>query len=167
MKAITSILMLLGLLGLVCGQAYAATDRVGGSGTNVNVTIDNDTTDRTVLRSVSHTVVGGGLNDCMVVASANALTPFLASDLSERHYNFAICINNSQCTPPTGSIRTLSYVATPGVEDHNTMPISVNASFTGVAGANTFQLVGYKVNSASPNLVVDNSRIDFVCVDRD
>ena len=160
---------------------YAATDRVGGSGSTINDIIT--TTAWTTLHSVSHTVSGTGANDCMVVASANAITPFGAADGPiERLYTFAVCRNSSStCSPSTGSSRVLSFVANPGIEDHNFMPISVNTSFTGLTATNgltatglsggpihTFYFVGRKNTNEGPwDLEIDSNRIDFVCVDRD
>ncbi len=177
MKAITYVMNVFFFALLSMQVVYAATDRVGGSGSTINDIITTTTT-WTTLHSVSHTVSGTGSNDCMVTASADAKTPFGVNDGPiERLYTFAVCRNSSStCSPPTGSSRILSFVANPGIEDHNFMPISVNTSFIGLTATNglnggpthTFYFVGRKNTNENPwDLEIDSNRIDFVCVDRD
>jgi hypothetical protein len=180
----SSIKPLLGfLLIAISGQAYSANDEVGGSGT-VNNTVVTDNTLWTTLRTVNHTVNGGvGTNDCMVVASADVSNP---SPSTGKQYLFTITRNNTGngATPlaENGSAeKTLEFVDNTGVDDPNRKPVSTNVVFTGLTSTNgtvgtnlhTFYLLGKKKSvhpdgsTTAPDLTVEDSRVDFVCVDRD
>lgn len=173
MKAIPSILMLLGLLGLFSVQAYATSDRVGGSGTTTNVTISDEVL-WTTLRSVNHTVTGAGFNDCMVVASADVAHPGTPVGV-ENTYHFTITRNVTTSSKNTSCSRQLGFVQNSGVNDVDTSPVATNCSFTGLTTTNgigggpthTFFLLGIKDAAATVDTTVLDSRIDFVCIDRD
>jgi hypothetical protein len=163
----------------VSGQVYSANDEVAGSGTVTDVAI-SDNILWTTLRTVTHTVNGGtGVNDCMVVASADVTNPGASS---EKQYVFTITRNNNGNGVPALAEngtpeKTLGFVDNTGIDDINTAPVSTNAVFTGLTSRNgigggnqhTFYLLGKKKTSTSPspNATVEDSRIDFVCVDRD
>lgn len=138
MKVITSALMLSGLLGLFCGQAYAAVDRVGDSGITVNVTISNETL-WTTLHSVSHTVTGAGANDCMVVASADVQHPGVGAAIPvgvEQTYHLTITRNATTSSKNTSCSRQLGFVQNSGVNDINSSQVATNCSFTGLTTTN-------------------------------
>lgn len=177
MKAMTSILMLLGLLGLFSVQAYATSDRVGGSGTTTNVTISDETL-WTTLRSVNHTVTGAGFNDCMLVASADVEHPGVGAAIPvgvEQTYHFTITRNVTTSSKNTSCSRQLGFVQNSGVNDVNSSPVATNCSFTGLTTTNgigggpthTFHFLGIKNIAATVDTPVLDSRIEFVCVDRD
>ena len=177
MKTITYALMMSGLLGLFCGQAYAAADRVGGSGTTVNVTISDETL-WTTLRSVSHTVTGAGTNDCMVVASADVQHPGVGAAIPvgvEQTYHLTITRNVTTSSKNTSCSRQVGFVQNSSVNDINSSPVATNCSFTGLTTTNgigggpthTFHFLGIKDVAATIDTPVLDSRIDFVCVDRD
>lgn len=177
MKVITSALMMSGFLGLFCGQAYAAADRVGGSGTTVNVTISDETL-WTTLRSVTHTVTGAGANDCMVVASADVQHPGVGAAIPvgvEQTYHLTITRNVTTSSKNTSCSRQVGFVQNSSVNDINSSPVATNCSFTGLTTTNgigggpthTFHFLGIKDVAATVDTPVLDSRIDFVCVDRD
>jgi hypothetical protein len=171
------------LLIAISGQAYSANDEAGGAGSVTDVVV-TDNTLWTTLRTVNHTVNGGvGTNDCMVVASADVANP---SPSTGKQYLFTITRNNTGngVTPlvENGSAeKTLEFVDNVGVDDPNMKPVSTNTVFTGLTSTNgtagtnshTFRLLGKKKSvhpdgsTTAPDLTVEDSRIDFVCVDRD
>lgn len=179
MKTNSVLIAFVSLLSVIPVQVQAANDEVSGSGTITDVLI-SDNILWTTLRSVTHTVNGGtGTNDCMVVASADVTNPGASS---EKQYLFTITRNNNgNGSPALGengtSTRTLGFVDNSAIDDINTQPVSTNAVFTGLTSTNgigggnqhTFYLLGKKKTSTipSPNATVEDSRIDFVCVDRD
>jgi hypothetical protein len=179
MKIFYSAIVMASLLGVIPAQVQAANDEASGSGTVTDVII-SDNVLWTTLRSVTHTVNGGaGTNDCMVVAGADVSNP---GQSAEKHYLFTITRNNNGNGVPAlaengTAERTLGFVDNSGVDDINTQPVSTNAVFTGLTSTNgtsgtnqhTFYFLGKKKTSTSPsaNARVEDSRIDFVCVDRD
>jgi len=189
MKTLYKNSMLVLSLFFLSGHAYSANDEAGGTGTITNTTITDETL-WTTLRTVNHTVNGGvGTNDCMVVASADAVNPGPAQ---EEQYVFTITRNNNgNTTPPLpentnpagtnedygSNEKVLGFVDNPSVDDIGRASVSTNMLFTGLTSTNglnggnthTFYLLGKKKASTAPalDLTIEDSRIDFVCVDRD
>ena len=159
-----------GLMGLFSTTISAANDRVGGSGTTSNITINSSWT---ILRQVTHTVSGGGFNDCMAVASADTLSPPPSS--SGLSAFFTITSNNISPNVNTSCTRTLSWPNNFEAEVP-VKAISTNCGFigltstNGLGGGNThiFYFLGRSsAASSAVGLVVDDNRLDFVCVNRD
>ncbi|AEJ00404.1 hypothetical protein Nit79A3_0524 [Nitrosomonas sp. Is79A3] len=170
-SSVTQLLLAL-YLGFFSTQIFAANDEVDGGGTVTDVVL-TDNVLWTSLISVTHTVNGGvGTNDCMVVASADVTNPGAAS---EKQYLFTITRNNTNPGTNGTAERTLGFVDNSGVDDINTQPVSTNVSFknltstNGTAGTNqhTFYFLAKKKTADAPDATVEDSRIDFVCVDRD
>jgi hypothetical protein len=184
MKTLSIKPFLVFFLIVISDQAYSANDEVGGAGSSSGSVVVTDNTLWTTLRTVNHTVNGGvGTNDCMVVASADVVNP---SPSTGKQYLFTITRNNAGngVTPlaENGSAeKTLEFVDNAGVDDPNRKPVSTNMVFTGLTSTNgtagtnlhTFYLLGKKKSvhpdgsTTAPDLTVEDSRIDFVCVDRD
>ncbi len=159
-------------MSLLSIQVFAANDEVDGAGTVTDVVLTDNVLWTTLISKI-HTVNGtSGTNDCLVVASADVTNPGAAA---EKQYLFTITRNSTNPGTNATQERTLGFVDNGGVDDINTQPVSTNVSFKGLtttngtAGTNqhTFYFLAKKKTADAPDATVEDSRIDFVCVDRD